>query len=145
MSLGDPSILLAEEAIDLIGDIGRLNQHALSAQEMLEDKDKSYAITWFMFNTRSLKSNLILLAFSLDAQERPLSYFQRLADVEPPESYITINDLGTVFDTFRSKFDNLKQAYSKYAEVNRLARVFFVEAETQLKLMSWNLKQAKEA
>lgn len=145
MSLGDPSVLLAEEAIDLIREIGHLNQHALSAQEMLEDREKAYSITWFMFNTRSLKSNLILLAFSLDCQERPLSYFQRLGDVEPPESHVTIHDLGTVFAVFKGKIERLKQAYSTYIDSNRLARVFFVEAETQLKLMAWNIKQAYDA
>lgn len=145
MRLGSNSGTLTEEFVDLIKEVGKLMQHAISAQEMLENRDAAYGLVWFLHNTSTLKGHLISAAFCVDTQERPLSVLQRYADVEPPDEHISLHDLGTLFATFEQKIERLKLAYTSFLEENRPAKTFFKAAEQQLKLMSWNLAQSKEA
>ncbi len=112
---------------------------------MLENKEQSYALTWFLYNTRTLKGHLISAAFCLDGEERPLKAFHHYSNVEPPEQHITLHDLGTKFEAFVVRITRLQKAYEKYLEINRPARAFFNAADQQLKLMGWNIEQAKQA
>jgi len=137
--------MLIEEIVEILSDAGKVGVYAAEVMEDSKNKDETYALAWFLYNSRQFKDSLVQVAFVLGGKDgRPVSEFYTAAPALT-DQYFTLHDLQERHSTLRDKVLRMRLAYEDFINENVAVRILFKVVDSQMQLMTWALGQAVNA